>query len=388
MKHINSIHNTNTQDIVGKITLSGKNIFNRSSYILVTNNKPKGFGYKAIITTLSISSKSQIPYIQIDKVSDFIENDVVKITSSGDIYFLYERNSMSNVIFATSRCNHKCIMCPQPPVAQEKDMTNSNLELIKLFHKETRNIGITGGEPTIIGEKLFEIIHQIKKSCPKASVNILSNGVKFSDINYTAKLAACNHPDLQIDIPIFSDIASEHNRIVGAKTFYKTIQGLYNLAQFGQQIGLRIVIHKQTYKRLPQLAEYIYRNFPFVTQVAFMQMETTGLAEKNLNELWIDPFDYNKELQEAIEHLANRGITAYIYNAQLCVLPPTLHSFAQRTISEWKDVYLPECNACMLKNECGGLFESNIKTHSKHIKPLYSNKNKNVGILNSNKSVN
>ncbi len=371
MKRLKSKHNTNTQDIVGKITLNGKNIFNRSSYILVTNNKPIEIGYKAIITTQSVSAKAQTPYIHIDKISDFIENDVVKITSSGEIYFLYERNSTSNVIFTTAKCNHKCMMCPQPPVVQEKDLTNFNIELIKLFHKETKNIGITGGEPTMIGEKLFELIHQIKKSCPKASVNILSNGVKFSDIDYTAKLAACNHPDLQIDIPIFSDVANEHNHIVGAKTFYKTIQGLYNLAQFSQQIGLRIVIHKQTYKRLPQLAEYIYRNFPFVTQVAFMQMETTGLAEKNLNELWIDPFNYNEELQEAIEHLTNRGITAYIYNAQLCVLPPTLRFFAQRTISEWKEVYLPECNACTLKNECGGLFESNLKTHSKHIRPLH-----------------
>lgn len=56
------------------------------------------------------------------------------------------------------------------------------------------------------------------------------------------KLAKCKHQDLQIDIPLFSDIAEEHNRIVGAKTFYKTVQGLYNLALFHQRIGIRIVI--------------------------------------------------------------------------------------------------------------------------------------------------
>ena len=161
-------------------------------------------------------------------------------------------------------------MCPQPPVLQEEDRTSFNLELIKLFDKSTQEIGITGGEPTLIGDKLFELIRQIKKSCPKSAISILSSGVKFADVDYAAKLAACNHHDLQIDIPIFSDIATEHNRIVGAKTFYKTVQGLYNLAQFCQKIGLRIVIHKQTYKRLPQSADYIYHNFPFVTQVAFM----------------------------------------------------------------------------------------------------------------------
>lgn len=96
------------------------------------------------------------------------------------------------------------------------------------------------------------------------------------------KLAKCRHQDLQIDIPLFSDIADEHNRIVGAKTFYKTVQGLYNLALFRQRIGLRIVVHKQTYKRLPQFADFIYHNFLFVAQVVFMQMETTGLAKKTL----------------------------------------------------------------------------------------------------------
>ena len=135
---------------------------------------------------------------------------------------------------------------------------------------------------------------------------------KETDMEYAAKLAACNHHDLQIDIPIFSDIAAEHNRIVGAKTFYKTVQGLYNLAQFSQQIGLRVVVHKQTYKRLPKLADFIYHNFPFVAQVAFMQMETTGLAEKNLMDLWIDPYDYNRELREAVQLLNDRGITTYI----------------------------------------------------------------------------
>lgn len=180
-------------------------------------------------------------------------------------------------------------------------------------------------------------------------------------------MAACNHHDLQIDIPIFSDIASIHNHIVGAKTFYKTVQGLYNLAQFGQQIGLRVVIHKQTYNRLSQLADYIYHNFPFVTQVAFMQMETTGLAETNLKDLWIDPYDYNHELREAVLLLNDRGITTYIYNAQLCVLPPELRPFAKLSISEWKDVYLPICEGCVLKGECGGFFSTNNNNISAHI---------------------
>ena len=367
MKQISTLYNNNNQEIFGRVTLKPKNLFSRSSYILVSNDQRMfSKGYKGIVSTHKICNKG-ITSFQVNSIDVFSEGDVISIDLNGDICFLYEIMSTSNVVFATARCNHRCIMCPQPPVIQEKDRTPFNLELIKLFDKNSTEIGITGGEPTLIGDKLFELIRQIMKSCPQSAISILSNGVMFADINYAAKLAACNHHDLQIDIPIFSDIAVEHNRIVGAKTFYKTVQGLYNLAQFSQKIGLRIVIHRQTYKRLPQLADYIYHNFPFVTQVAFMQMETTGLAEKNIKDLWIDPYDYNRELREAVLLLNDRGITTYIYNAQLCVLPPELRPFAKQSISEWKDVYLPICDGCSLKNECAGIFSTNNGNVSTHI---------------------
>lgn len=295
---------------------------------------------------------------------------MVVINKQGEIIFVYEILSNHNALMATERCNHRCIMCPQPPILQEKDKTPFNLKLISLFDKKTQEIGITGGEPTLIGDNLFTLVNYIKKELPHTAISILSNGVKFADKEYAMKLAKCRHQDLQIDIPLFSDIADEHNRIVGAKTFYKTVQGLYNLALFRQRIGLRIVVHKQTYKRLPQFADFIYHNFPFVVQVAFMQMETTGLAKENFEELWIDPYDYNRELREAVLLLADRGMKPYIYNAQLCVLPEDIRCYAQQSISDWKDIYIPECDGCVLKGQCAGFFESNRQAHSTHIKKI------------------
>lgn len=148
------------------------------------------------------------------------------------------------------------------------------------------------------------------------------------------------------------------------------MQGLYNLALFHQRIGIRIVVHKQTYKRLPQFADYIYHNFPFVVQVAFIQMETVGLAKENLEQLWIDPFDYRTELREAVLLLADRGLKPYIYNAQLCVLPEDVRCYAKQSISDWKDIYISECEGCALRNQCAGLFESSKEIHSSHIKRI------------------
>ena len=71
-----------------------------------------------------------------------------------------------------------------------------------------------------------------------------------------------------------------------------------------------------------------------------MQMEITGLAKENFEELWIDPYDYNMELGEAVLLLADRGMKPYIYNAQLYILPEDIRHYAQQSISDWKDIYI------------------------------------------------
>lgn len=370
MKQIQGTSYNINDDIIGRITF-GKNIFSRSNEILVSNNVDKpAFGYSATITSNKSVVDNGKPYCIVDNMDNFHEGDVVVVNNQGEVIFVYEILSNHNAIMATERCNHRCIMCPQPPIVQEKDKTPFNMKLISLFDKRTEEIGITGGEPTLIGDNLFVLINHIQKELPKTAISILSNGVRFADKQFAMKLAKCHHHDLQIDIPLFSDITDEYNRIVGAKTFYKTIQGLYNLALFRQRIGLRIVVHRQTYKRLPQFADFIYHNFPFISQVAFMQMETTGMAKENLDELWMDPYDYNNELREAVLLLADRGMKPYIYNAQLCVLPEDIRCYAQQSISDWKDVYLSECDGCLLKGQCAGFFASNKEHHSKYIKKV------------------
>ncbi len=78
--------------------------------------------------------------------------------------------------------------------------------------------------------------------------------------------------------------------------FNQTIPGILNLAQVGARIEIRVVLHKQTAPALPEIAEFIARNLPFVDQVALMGLEMIGLARANIPELWIDPTEYAEEL--------------------------------------------------------------------------------------------
>jgi His-Xaa-Ser system radical SAM maturase HxsC len=261
-------------------------------------------------------------------------------------------------------------MCPQPPNNKANDNYEQVMKILSLIDKGTKHLGITGGEPTLLGDKLFQIIETVKLKFPKASLTLLTNAIKLSDFDYAKSFAIINHPDLLIDVPLYSETDTEHNKIIRANGFNKTVQGIYNLAKLRQKVGIRIVVHKLNYKRLPQIAEFIYRNFPFVVHIAFMQMEPTGYAKENIENLWIDPFDYNMELEKAINILCNRDLNVSIYNSQLCILPETLKSFAKQSISTWKNIYLPLCDCCKSKSSCPGFFQSSLNIHSKYLKPL------------------
>jgi hypothetical protein len=95
-----------------------------------------------------------------------------------------------------------------------------------------------------------------------------------------------------------------------------------------------------------------------------------GFAKSNLKGLWIDPYDFQNELREAVEILANAKMRVSIYNTPLCVISESIRRYSVCSISDWKNDYLDACMSCSAKQQCGGFFSSNLGTVSKHIKPL------------------
>ena len=227
--------------------------------------------------------------------------------------------------------------------------------------QETLNTNIIGTE---------KLLSACKKYIPDAQVDILSNGIKYSDFEYVKRIVLLQHPHLMFAVSLYADTDSEHNDIVQAKGFHKTIQGIYNLALFNQRVEIRVVIHNLNYKRLLRLAEFIYHNFPFTYHIAFMGMETIELAEKNIGQIWIDPHDYMPQLKDAVLYLEQRNMNVSVYNLQLCILPEVLWQHAVKSISSWKNIYLDECKECDLRNDCGGFFFSSRNRHSEYIRPL------------------
>jgi len=197
---------------------------------------------------------------------------------------------------------------------------------------------------------------------------LLTNGKRFEDLEFTRSIAEIDHPGLVYCVSLYSDTDTEHDHIVGIPgSFRQTVKGLHNLALFRQPVEIRIVIFRNNCERLPSIAEFIFRNFPFVVHVAFMGMECTGLANVNLDQVWIDPTEYALDLKTAVLHLNRRAIPVSIYNLPLCLIPQKVWGFSKNSISTWKNIYLEQCKNCRVRANCGGFFATSVR-QSEHIK--------------------
>ena len=284
----------------------------------------------------------------------------------------FDIHSNDNTLFTTSQCNNRCIMCCQPPLATDdiEDLYQENIERIMTAPKELPSIGITGGEPTLLGDKLISLVALIREQLPHTDIHILSNGRAFVDGKYTLRLAEAGGGRLMVGVPLHSDYSGDHDMIAGCKdAFNETMIGLYNLAAANIGIELRIVMNALNYKRFFPMAQFIHRNLPFVDWIAFMGMEYVGYAVKHSKNIWIEPKNYIPELCDAVKYLAEWNYDVCIYNIPLCLLPVQYRPFAEQSISDWKNKYLDFCEKCSVKANCCGLFSTSIKPYE-GLKPI------------------
>jgi His-Xaa-Ser system radical SAM maturase HxsC len=336
-------------------------------------------GFAVVITDSSILfdrlAAAGIPAVRVQSTEGYREGYIVTIEpGSGFIRTVFRPESPHNTIFTTDRCNSNCIMCSQPPKeVDDRHLVEENLKMLSLIQASPEYMGMTGGEPTLLGPDLIRLLQAAKDKLPATHLHMLTNGRLYKDLSFVRSIAEVNHPSFVSAIPLYADVAGVHDYIVQAHgAFDETVEGLYNAAEAGLAVEIRIVLHKQSIPRLKQLAEFIYLNFPFASHVAFMGLENMGYVKKNWEDLWIDPVEYMDSLSQSIRYLYLRRMNVSIYNLQLCLLPQSLWSFARKSISDFKNEYLDVCSPCSVREHCCGLFLSQVNRHSEHIHTLNS----------------
>jgi hypothetical protein len=86
----------------------------------------------------------------------------------GQVNVLYRRGANANSLFLTERCNSRCLMCSPPPRDDDDGWrVDELLELIGLIDDDLPQLGFTGGEPTLLGPRLAELIRACKAALPR-----------------------------------------------------------------------------------------------------------------------------------------------------------------------------------------------------------------------------
>src|ERR1700733_11107974 len=149
--------------IIGKLTgAPSQGLEDRKDYIAYlsgTNRTAFGkdlAGYAGLFSPTEIQDEDldNAPRVvgcpNLEYVSD---GDVLLLLPSGTVNVLYRRSSAYNAILTTERCNSLCLMCSQPPrTIDDSYRVRLILRLIDLIDPECKEVGITGGEPTLLGE--------------------------------------------------------------------------------------------------------------------------------------------------------------------------------------------------------------------------------------------
>ncbi|MBQ9639653.1 MAG: His-Xaa-Ser system radical SAM maturase HxsC [Bacteroidales bacterium] len=276
----------------------------------------------------------------------------------------FDPHSNDNALFVTSRCNNRCLMCCQPPQADPdaEHLFAHNVRLLQSAPPDLPVLGITGGEPTLLGERLVALLEEAHRRLPHTAFHLLSNGRAFSDAAFVRRVCRAAGDNLFVGIPLHSDYAGDHDLIAGCRGAYEeTLTGLYNLADAGVEIELRVVVNRLNYARLPRMADFIFKYLPFVGWTALMAMERTGLSVPNEAQVWAEPRQYAPQLRQAVLSLAGWGMGVAVYNVPLCLLPRDCWPYAKQSISDWKTAFAPRCEACRTQAQCCGLFSTSIR---------------------------
>ena len=361
--------------LVGEVTFAGRPFHARSRAVLVCDKLTRSaLGYKGCITSGLRGAWFHPHHIHgVENTGLLHEGDIVSMDGAGNIEVLWEEGSSQNCLFLTENCNCRCVMCPQPPAQSDpaRFLRQAEEVLHLIRGRKISDCCITGGEPSLVGDAFFDILRRCAVEHPEALVSVLTNGRAFADREFARKLNGIPLRNVLFCVSLHSEVDTLHDGITGVRgSCSQTQQGIYRLASLGFAVERRTVISRYNYRYLKDFAEHIGNYFPFCAHCAFMGLELHGWAEKNKNKVDVSPVEYGSYLKDAVLTLVRRGIPVSLYNIPLCMCENAVRKYARKSISSWKNRYLPQCDDCVMKSRCCGFFSTSSYLPELCIKPF------------------
>jgi len=163
-------------------------------------------GYQALLTPLPVLptwARGMAAVSAVEGLEYLQPGDVVLLAPAGFVRVVYRRQSNQNFLLVAENCNSYCLMCSQPPrPSDDLARVHEHLRLIDIIDPDTRELGLTGGEPTLLKDHFLELIEHCKKRLPRTALHVLTNGRLFFYREFARRLGAIEHPDLMLGSPI------------------------------------------------------------------------------------------------------------------------------------------------------------------------------------------
>jgi len=304
--------------------------------------------------------------IHLNEFVNLKSGDIIEINSidqSARILVVFRINSNDNTLIITNACNSKCIMCPGPINRPSKiDFSFDRVKnIVELIDKGVKNLCISGGEPTLIKRDLVKVLSVCKTNIPNTELSVITNGRMFFYQSFVEEIQSVSNRTILFCVPIHSHKFAIHDQITLVKnSFDETVIGIKNLLSLSLPVEVRVVIQKDNYKDLEDISTFIISNFPNVYRIAFIGMEMSGSARKNMDAIWVSYSEFMPYLVKASNTLISNGIQTNIFNIPLCKTDPMLRNISVQSISDYKIRFLPECEVCTKMSICGGSFLSSV----------------------------
>ena len=323
---------------------------------------------------LNIADMKRIPAGGRETAEFFDDLDVAEYIEGKGVYRVYENGSADNTLILSEKCNSSCVMCPYSDHFRRNAAGVSAdriLEIIRYISSYPGHLTITGGEPTLIGDGLFDIMSLLRERFPETSYLFLTNGRIFSCDDYFRRFAETLPDDICFAIPIYGYDPETHDAITRAEgSFTEAVRGMQKLMNAGIRVEIRIVVSKLNCENLSAIAEFICRYLGRAAVVNFVGLEMCGNAARNRELVWIDYPEAFSHMKNAIDILCRDNINTGIYNFPVCSVEKEYRNLCRQSISGYKIVYYEQCGSCAVREICGGIFRSTFLLEKPEVRPV------------------
>ena len=300
---------------------------------------------------------------------NYTDYDVLRFDSRGRVRPVFQNSTNENCICVTGRCNSNCVMRPDSE-ASRKNGHDSDidelLELARYLPSDTPHLTITGGEPFMLGERVFELFAALRQQCPNTDFQLLTNGRIFCVDSYVERLVETLPLQTLIGVPLHGDTVDHHDAITQVNgSFSQTARGIRNLLDARFNVEIRFVASRLSAPHAAHTARLISKQFQTVSSVKLMGLEMMGGAARRKSDVW-QPYDQIfAQLKPAIHILLEAGIPVSLYNFPLCAVDRGYWNLCEKSITTAK-----ACNGCEVMDACGGLFAGSIWIAQNDVRPI------------------